>query len=82
MLSDYRFRKLKRQEKKAAYNEMVKDRRAISRERDVVDYEAAYRAVFGTKPKRIPCNRQLLKKRASELQAQLHNEEISDGLDD
>lgn len=82
MLSDYRYRKLKRQQKKAEYNQMVRDKKLISREQLVCEYESAYRDVFGTKPKRIPANRRLLKLSAMKMQAQLHNEEISDGLED
>ena len=76
MLSDYQFRKLKRQQKRAEYNQLVQDQKLISREKLVCEYEAAYLARYGVKPKRFPANKQHLRQRAMKLQAQLHNEEF------
>jgi len=81
-MNGYQIRMMKKIKKHREYSDAVKARSLIARERTIQEFEAAYMAVFESKPKRIPANQKTIKLETSKLWATLHTRGITNGLDD
>jgi ribosomal protein L29 len=84
MLSDYQWRKLKRAQIRRSYAELKHDQAHLRYDRLIGEFEEAFRAVHGRRPKMIerPQGKKRMINATQRLWAQLHNEAISYGLDD
>jgi ribosomal protein L29 len=84
MLSDYQWRKLKRDQIRRSYAELKHDQAHLRFDKLISEFEEAFRAAHGRKPKlsERPQGKKRMINATQRLWAQLHNEVISNGLDD
>jgi hypothetical protein len=83
MLSDYQWRKLKRDQIRRSYSELKHDQAQLRYDRLILEFEEAFRAVHKRTPKAAdrPHGKKRMINATQRLWAQLHNEEITHGLD-
>lgn len=83
MLSDYRWRKLKREQVRRSYQELRHDQALIVRDRLLVEFEQAFLAWHGRKPLKAekPNGKKKIINATTALWAKVHEREITYGLD-
>lgn len=83
MLSDYRWRKLKREQVRRSYQELKHDQAEIRYNKLIAEFEEAFRAYYGRKPlvRERPHGKKKMINSTLALWAKVHEREITDGLD-
>lgn len=83
MLSDYQWRKLKREQVRRSYQELKHDQALIVRDKLLVEFEEAFRAWHGRHPTKaeLPNGKKRIINDTTGLWAKVHEREITDGLD-
>lgn len=83
MLSDYRWRKLKREQVRRSYQELKHDQALIVWDKLLIEFEQAFIAWHGRKPLKAerPNGKKRIINSTKALWARVHEREITDGLD-